>query len=484
MACQIEIFPVVKAFTNTAGEIVSILVSGKASGCSTVTIEIICNQTSVTDAAPVLNGLWTKVISAQGGVQLRPFVCNCENVVAIVVNANNGECSRVIQGVMSCEGLSQCPTVYSDIDYIDANQPCKNGKRTVTGSLVVVPNAARPVGITVLLEGTGQVGSHAPSGTIYSVPISGDAAPGKPLLSWEFSDPSCPGSGQKVPVPPCAGCPQVEHSTTDGECNGENRQVTVSVTIPDIGVPVSAVLRRDANVLDQKTGATGTVTLTGIDSFAAGKIGTVTLEMSDPPGCLFAPIIFPVTPCPGQPTHSDPSEGDGSPWCLLGRIAVVLLFAAAICLTLLALCIPPPANATIIVAAGAAWLVAAVALAVWYALCGNGCGALLVTWESALFGAWLAAYMVTCCPTATVAVIGLAALAAVLFIAWVTSKNCQPTACRVFAELMWVSAVPVATMFSYVGKVFPCGVVSGVQAANEAVVAALATLLVAYCPKL
>ena len=170
---------------------------------------------------------------------------------------------------------------------------------------------------------------------------------------------------------------------------------------------------------------------------------------------------------------------DGSGGCIIGRIAVVLLFAAAIFLTLLGLCIPSPANTPFLVAAGIAWAAAAIAMAIWAAFCGSRCGALLIGWQSALFGAWLAAYMVTCCPQAIVVLIVLATSAIGLFTLWVA--RCRPSACRIFVELLWVTAVPVAMVLSGLQVVLPCGLLSGVVALNSAVTAALTIAAAAAC---
>jgi hypothetical protein len=229
---------------------------------------------------------------------------------------------------------------------------------------------------------------------------------------------------------------------------------------------------------DSKNGA---FTLTGADVFPGG-LNTVSVTLSPQrPGCDPSSTTFRVEPCdPGDgqqnPAVSHPDDGDESGGCIFGRIAVTLLFATAIFLTLLAICL---FSFPLWIAAGVAWVLAFIVLGLWSAFCGTRCGSMLISWQSALLGAWLAAYMMGCCPWAVVALIALAAAAASFFALWVA--QCRPTSCRVIVELLWVTAVPAAMMLAVLAKLLPCGILTGVLTVNSVVAAALTVAVLPAC---
>jgi hypothetical protein len=481
MSCTVKILAPVLGYTDASGNLVSLVISGTASNCDLVLITIDCDGPRQNATAKVSDGVWSTTIP----LIPRESQCDCDKSINIHVQCISGECRDDFSGSLQCLPQSQCPNAYSDVDLIDSTEKCVGGKRMVTGKVVVAPTSAKPVGTTVKIDGT-VVGTHGISATPYPVPFTATLSAGSHMLTWEFSDPSCSGAGQTIKVPACEGCPNIEVETTEGPCRDGKRTVTVMATIPDQGVAVAAAIIHGGKKIAQDS-QTGAYTLTGSDDFPGGT-NTVTVEISQPAGCQPTSTTFNVTPCddrppsgstpPGPGSNGGDDDGDGSGGCIIGRIAVVLLFAAAIFLTLLALCLPPPATA-IAVAAAVAWVVAGVAMAIWAAFCGSRCGTYLITWQSSLFGAWLAAYMVTCCPLAVVALIALGASASAFFALWV--QSCKPSLCRVFLELLWVTAVPVATVLAGLSVLLPCGLLSGVAALNAVVTASLTISAAAAC---
>jgi hypothetical protein len=391
--------------------------------------------------------------------------------------APNGECEDTFSGSLLCAPVSQCPSGLVSVD--DPSADCKGGLRTVTGEIFVIPDPSKSIGITVLIDGK-PVGVHGPSATNYSVPFIVTLGPGNHTLTYTFTDPTCTtGLPWLIKVRPCEGCPTITFKTAEGPCKDGKREVTVSAAIPDQGVVNDAKLLHGTNLLDQAS-QSGAITLTGKDLFPGGT-NSVSVETSQPPECKPTSFSFPVTPCQDSRSGGDGGDGeidDGGGGCILGRIAVVLLFATALFLTILGLCVPPPATA-VLIAAAAAWVVAGIAFAIWYRFCGSPCGALLVLWQSFLIGMWLALFLWVCCPAAVIATLAFGAIAAGLFTTWVL--KCKPTPCRIFVELAWVTAVPVATMFAVLDKIIPCGALSGVYTLEAAATAAFASAAAIAC---
>ena len=150
-------------------------------------------------------------------------------------------------------------------------------------------------------------------------------------------------------------------------------------------------------------------------------------------------------------------------------------------LTVLAFCVPGPGSTPILIAAGAAWLAAGLALALWLVFCGSNCGALLTAWQAFYFGAWLAAYLLGRRPAVAIIFPLLGAAATGLFLLWIS--QCKPSLCRIFFELVWVTMVPVALMLNWLGSLIPCGMLTGVDKIEAAIAAALAVAMTAACAK-
>ncbi len=484
MACEIKIFQPVTAYQDASGKFAKLRVSGSASDCETVLITIMCSGTEGVLTAQVLDGLWSAVITNINTQSFAPLECACDKGFEIKVACAVGNCSDMAIGIISCDPLSQCPTTHSDIDLIDPNSDCVNGMRTVSGTVNVFPDTAMPAGCTVKIDGQVVGSPHGSSGSPYTIPFAVPLGPGKHLLTWTYSDDVfCGGGGQTITVPPCKGCPAIDFHIQEDPCVERHRKVTVTATIPDAGVQIDATLLHNGSQIDHAS-KSGPITLTGSFQSTAGVTDQVTVSISGLPDCVPTTHTFMVDPCDGGGSPPPPigggggggDDGDGSGGCIIGRIFVVMLFAAALFLTVAAACAPAP---PIIIAAAAAWLVAGIAFALWLVFCGTKCGSYLVLWQSWLFGTWLAAFLIFCCPWAVAAVVTFGALAVTFFTLWVT--KCHLSFCRIFLELTWVTAVPVALMFTALGHIVPCGMVSGVEAAAAVTTAIFAAAAAAAC---
>jgi hypothetical protein len=171
----------------------------------------------------------------------------------------------------------------------------------------------------------------------------------------------------------------------------------------------------------------------------------------------------------------DDDDDGGGGGCLVARVFVVLLFATALFLTLVVLCIPTTAT-SLGVAAAAFAAAAAIAFGLWWLLCGTRCGALLLGWQVFLIGAWVSAFLIGCCPLATAMAVGLAAATTALFLGWI--RACHPSACKVTTEVLWVVVSAVGTIFAYLTKLAPCGLPTvPTAAATASVILAVAAAI-------
>src|SRR5262245_59449126 len=133
MACTVEILHPVKGFKNSAGDLIAIVLTGKASNCDLVDIIINCGGPRQSATARVHDDLW----SVNVPLTANESGCRCEANIHIEVNCRGGDCHDVFDGQLPCEPESQCPHAYSDVDPIDAGRDCVGGKRVVTGQVII-----------------------------------------------------------------------------------------------------------------------------------------------------------------------------------------------------------------------------------------------------------------------------------------------------------------------------------------------------------
>jgi hypothetical protein len=94
-----------------------------------------------------------------------------------------------------------------------------------------------------------------------------------------------------------------------------------------------------------------------------------------------------------------------------------------------------------------------------------------------MIGAWVSAFLATCCITSLVLAIVLGVSSLGLFVAWL--QTCKPKPCKLFAELLWVHVTAVGTAFAYLSNLAPCGLSSVPMAAGT--IAAVLAIAVAAC---
>ena len=278
-----------------------ILVTGTASGCDTVNVSITCTANGqpttgvVKVPIPVINGIWTTTITKSNVGGWQPLNCECGGQFTITVQGPDGSCQDQLTGVLPCPQEipgHPCPTIYFLPDAVDPNADCENGKRIVTGKVIIVPVPGTTLGTTVYIDSQ-QVGTNV-SNSQYAIPYSVPLAAGLHNLTFLWSDPACSSNAQLgISVPPCPGCPKIVFHVKEGDCKDGKRLVTVEAVVPDVGAQIGATLVNSANgnKLDQKS-QTGQITLTGADLFADGT-NEVQVELYDVPGVSIGSLFLP-----------------------------------------------------------------------------------------------------------------------------------------------------------------------------------------------
>jgi hypothetical protein len=482
MACSLKILGVVGQ--TKGGVLVGIKIYGSANGCDEVNINVICASRSRVATSKVTDNAWSVVLTP---LDPREEPCQCNSSITVVVECVSGQCKDEFEGILNCVEVNSCPDVMIvPPDPIDPNSKCgAGGTRTVTGSVTVAPDASNPVGASVSVDGT-VVASHPVTATPYTMTFSVSVGPGTHTIKVTTTDPGCGTVSVSFPVPKCPGtetCPKVElQSVKQGDCRGSLRTATVTVLVTPVSGVVDASLMHGAKTLDGSTGNVAPFTLSGTDTFSSGG-DSVTVNVTNPPGCPPTTLAINVDKCQGEqpppppPDSGGGDDGDGSGGCLFGRIIVALLFGTALFLFLVGICVPG-AGTYFLIAAAASAVAGGIAFALWWLFCGTKCGALLIMWQILMIGAWVSAFLATCCPLAIILAILLGTAATGLFAGWISS--CKPSPCKVFSELLWVYVTVVGTVFAYLTKVVPCGL-PAIPATTAGIAAVLAVLVKKYC---
>jgi hypothetical protein len=453
VACFVKILKVVGQ--TKGGVLVAIKIVGSADpNCGAIDITVLCDGLPRSFTASVTEGAWS-ITFPPGDPREHP--CQCGSPIDVRAICLPAGCKDTWSGVLDCQEISPCPSISFDSDPVDKDSRCDpGGTRTVTGSVIVAPDPSNPVGATVYIDAVA-VSSHPPSTSPYTINYSAPMTPGKHSVMVTPTDPACGSSSNIITVPPCPGseaCPKVELvKVTPGDCRDTKRLATVVVKVTPVSGPTGAELLHGKSL--DKGSSGGPFTLTGTDEFSPGG-DPVTVTVTAPPGCPPTSLIVKVDPCPGTTGGGDGGGDDGGDdgGCIVGRIFVALLLAAALFLTLIGLCVPG-AGTAFLIAAGAAAAAGAIAFGLWWLLCGTKCGALMLAWEIPMIGAWVCGFLATCCPLALALAIGLGAAAAGLFALWLS--QCKPSKCRILFELLWVFVSALAPIFLYLAKVALCG---------------------------
>lgn len=474
MACDVVITGV--QGVTIGGKLDHIVVFGTATNCDLVEVTVNCGIKK-TLGAKVQSGAWAAFFpSAETG-------CECSKTISVYAECIAGGCHDGPRSfTLLCQEQSNCPLVIAKAPKIsDCN---KDGTRTVSFFYQFVPQGT-PVGAKLLVDGVVE-DTAAPTTGTYVLSYATTLAPGSHTVAYVFDPMNCGGNSTQFDVDPCplpGGCPKItfEDPRFESDCRDGSRSVRVTAKIEPQDDPVDAKLVGAGGVvLDSATGQVAPFTLSGVQNLPNGAT-TVNVVVTAPQGCPGKSLTVTVD-CPGSPppppppSGGDDSDGDGG-GCFFGRVAIVLLFATALFLLLIGICLVLP---WALIAAAVAAVVAAIAFALWWAFCGSKCAALLLLWQVAAVGAVVAAFLVGCCPWSIFVAIGLGLAALAGFFGWI--QVCRPSKCKVLFELLWVFVTPVPLILKPLSTIAPCGI-PGVPAWVGLVAAVIAVVWGVACPK-
>ncbi|MAU01145.1 MAG: hypothetical protein CL608_28715 [Anaerolineaceae bacterium] len=141
-------------------------------------------------------------------------------------------------------------------------------------------------------------------------------------------------------------------------------------------------------------------------------------------------------------------------WCAILRVMLIVSMAAASFLWFVVAC--APGGAALVKVAIAASAAAVVLVGVWWALCGDQCDWLLISWQVPLIIGIVALFLAPCsCTWLLWAGLGLVLLAMVDFFLWL--DKCEPSRCKIVQELLFVFATGAVTALTSVANYAPCG---------------------------
>jgi hypothetical protein len=456
MACTIVVTGVTGV--TIAGKLDHIFVFGTATDCDLVEVTIECTMRKTVEAK-VQGGAWVASFpAAETG-------CACGSIITVSAECVSGQC-RVppTKYTLLCqEQTNNCPQVFDKpLEISDCN---KDGTRTVSFFYQFILQGM-PVGATLLVDGVveGSVPVMPPPAATYVLTYSTNLLPGPHSVAYVFDPSACASHTTNFVVPPCpppGDCPKItfEEPRFESDCRDGSRSVRVTATVEPQGAPVDAKLvGAGGTVLDAPPpGQIAKFPLSGVQNLPNGTT-TISVVVTAPPGCPGRSQQVQVDcPPPPKPTGgpsgggSDDGDGDGG-GCFFGRVLIVMLFATALFLLIIGICLAMP---YLLIAAAVAAVVAGIAFALWWAFCGSKCAALLLTWQVAAIGAVVAAFLILCCPWVIFVAIGLGLAALAGFYGWI--KVCHPSACKVLFELLWLFVTPVPFILKPLSTLAPCG---------------------------
>ena len=308
-------FTSIEGFRTPAGGIGGIRVTGVATDCSVVRVEMICRANP--PAAPllflevnVINGAWEAVFD-QSNPDFFSNECQCGGYVAVhAFCIADPTCDAFYEGYLECPPL-ECPTI-TDLT-VNVGQCNPDGTVTVTTSATVTPGAVSPVFVQWMRDGNpGRADvitnpntvthddpfNYPGDGAVHAVTINVINPMNCGAISTNFNTPLC---GEPPPVE----CPSIQPETpTWGDCDPMTgtRPVTLSAIVtPAVGSPaVTVELVDDATgmVLDTQTSAAQFV-LSATRDYLPG-MHTYSVHVVSPATCGDVSMIpFTVPGCEG-----------------------------------------------------------------------------------------------------------------------------------------------------------------------------------------
>lgn len=430
-------------------------------------------------------------------------------VRAEVVDPPGCPATIVIFTVPPCETPStDCPTI-GEISPLADPDPCIDGRRVVHFSAPIDPGG-RSVGYHWQYADDERSDSHEvhapetvrgshsyPPGT-YTVTLVPEVEGCPPRVSKPFEVRPCP---PPTPPPVCPGF--VSEGSAEGCAPaGGTTTVHLSATLTLHPGVVDRNIR--ATILDESghelAGGSGDgdspLDLSTTTTAPAGR-HTYPVRIDHPVGCSPDGIRVTVHACGGNGNGG----GNGSSSCGSMVFIVGFFLAAAMATTVFTVvwatcfatgipifpCCRTPVPWWLWLVVIAAWLVAAIALGVWYLLCTlikdckcpTACDFLQLGVMTSLAGAAVAAYLIPCCPSVPWIAGVLGGLFVGALVTWVLS--CRPSLCRILAtlSLAFVSCVLVALGYLSLSPLGGCG--SELVRAIEATLGGLVSIGTAAC---
>lgn len=469
-------------FNSLTGDLEQIQVLGSAD-CDYVRVRFHCLNDFIGEKiVPVHFGFWHAN---------HPAVrCGCEDVHVITVDCwhHTETCEFRWEGLLDCRALSNCPSSYAYVfpqDLLPERDCNEDYTRSINGIAVKDPSSI-PLSVFFWVESTNgsnpkPLGTTAQTTLGAQVSFSVSLPPGEYFIKGRVQEVQCTDSKTFLVVPQCPGCPDIKiNDPTAGPCFADGtRELTFKADIP-AGVGASQLMHGTV-VLDQGNSQAPYV-LEGKVTAPAGSNVSVVVRADKFSDCPEQQKSATVPSCKKEddrvvipPPPPPPPTDDGGGWgCLVSRIMVLIAWSAGVFLAMLALCSPPPVSTVLLVSAGVALLVAAGLQLVWLAFCAKRCGLPLLMWQVWYVAAWLAAFMLACCPPALIVLIACAIATLTFFLAW--RSTCKPSFCVVVAEILWATSVPVGMMLSVYKNWLPCGMPANINSVYQLVLAILAAI--------
>lgn len=312
--CTVTI-TLVEGLINSVGGLGSIRVTGTATDCAEVRVQVVCRANP--PAAPLLftvvnvaaNNTWEAIFDPSNA-NFHSNECQCGGYVAVHAFCTaDPQCESFVEGILECrDETPDCPTIQN----LTANvgQCNADGTVTVTTTASVSPGAVGPAFVQWTRDGNpgpAQAVSNPNTPVSDTFNYPGDGAPHTAALTV-VHPPDCPSQSTTFNTPACnvpppVGCPTVQFASpviSEG-CNDAGRHTAMlsAIVTPAPGNNVSAELVDDATgtVLDSRASAVQFI-LSATRNYLPGT-HTVTVRITSPPGCGSATDTFDVPPCPG-----------------------------------------------------------------------------------------------------------------------------------------------------------------------------------------
>jgi hypothetical protein len=292
MACTLTVDDVT-GFT-TGGALTTIVVSGTAVNCKSVTVEITCNTehdllTGVPVDTSISPGEWTATFTPV------PETCRCSGKIEVSVKCDDGAefCSADDAFELKCEPEDgECPSI--SLTGIDIGVCNPDGTRTFT----ITADLNSPSSYSAELRDSlaTLLGTVSGSGML-TLSGSGDYAGSETFNIVVTSPMGCPGMTLPLTGPPCLTCPDINLNHEIGGCDDDgNRIVTLTATLNSTD-PYTAELRDAIDTVLDSVSGTGTQILSHTETIAGATSKFFKVIVTSPVTCGIVETEIDVPPC-------------------------------------------------------------------------------------------------------------------------------------------------------------------------------------------